>query len=39
MNKLTKLDDYMAKLSAERQSRITNKAKRLSHSIELAKLR
>ena len=39
MTKFTNLDDYMAKLPADRQSRITDKAKRLSQSIELAKLR
>lgn len=36
MSKFTNLDDYMAKLPADRQSRITDKAKRLSQSIELA---
>jgi predicted transcriptional regulator len=39
MTKFTNLDDYMAKLPADRQNRITDKAKRLSQSIELAKLR
>ena len=39
MTKFTNLDDYMAKLPADRQSHITDKAKRLSQSIELAKLR
>ena len=39
MTKFTNLDDYMAKLPDDRQSRITDKAKRLSQSIELAKLR
>ena len=39
MTKFTNLDDYMAKLPADRQSRITDKAKRLSQSIELGKLR
>ena len=39
MTKFTNLDDYVAKLPADRQSRITDKAKRLSQSIELAKLR
>ena len=39
MTKFTNLDDYMAKMPADRQSRITDKAKRLRQSIELAKLR
>ena len=39
MNKLIKLNDYIAKLPEDRQIRITDKAKRLRQSIELAKLR
>ena len=39
MTQLTNLDDYLAAMPADRQSRIAGKAKRLSQSIELAKLR
>lgn len=39
MKGLTSLDDYMAKMPVERQNRIQGKAKRLSQSIELGKLR
>ena len=39
MHRLLKLDGYMAKLPVERQSRIADKVKRLSQSIEFAKLR
>lgn len=39
MSKFTNLDNYMAKLPADRQIIITDKAKRLSQSIELSKLK
>ena len=39
MTKFTNLDNYIAKLPTDKQNRITDKAKRLSQSIELAKLR
>ncbi|WP_019672466.1 helix-turn-helix domain-containing protein [Psychrobacter lutiphocae] len=39
MTKFTSLDDFMADLPAERQERINAKAKIISQSIELAKLR
>jgi len=39
MKGLTSLDDYMAAMPAERQARIHTKAKRLSQSIQLGKLR
>ncbi len=39
MTDYTNLDDYMADLPADRQQTINDKAKVLSQSIELAKLR
>lgn len=39
MTDFTNLDDYMAALPADRQQAINDKAKALSQSIELAKLR
>ena len=39
MTQFTNLNDYIAKLPEDRQIRITDKAKRLRQSIELAKLR
>ncbi|WP_367107086.1 helix-turn-helix domain-containing protein [uncultured Psychrobacter sp.] len=39
MNDFISLDDYLAKMPADSQNRINDKAKRLSQSIELAKLR
>lgn len=39
MTDFTNLDDYMAALPADRQQTINDKAKVLSQSIELAKLR
>ncbi|WP_169393398.1 MULTISPECIES: helix-turn-helix domain-containing protein [Psychrobacter] len=39
MTTFTSLDDYMATLPADSKQRINNKAKALSQSIELAKLR
>ena len=39
MTSFSTIDDYMAALPADRQQRINNNEKRLSQSIELAKLR
>ncbi|WP_367104064.1 helix-turn-helix domain-containing protein [uncultured Psychrobacter sp.] len=39
MTDFINLDDYLAKMPADSQNRINDKAKRLSQSIELAKLR
>ncbi|WP_367110597.1 helix-turn-helix domain-containing protein [uncultured Psychrobacter sp.] len=39
MNDFISLDNYLAKMPANSQNRINDKAKRLSQSIELAKLR
>jgi len=39
MTDFTNLDDYIAALPADRQQTINDKAKALSQSIELAKLR
>ncbi len=39
MTDFSTLEDYVADLPADRQQVINNKAKRLSQSIELAKLR